>query len=318
MTQLVYKIEFPDGRFYVGATQNYASRRQKHLQAGRKGQAVNKRLKRAMVEFFPVLAICPIAEPLKGVPLHELEEAVIATQQPSLNVNLKPLPIPEYAEQYVTIDEKRVLKSAVRAVSRRTYEKRRRRGWSEVEALLTSPVATKLSATNVAKRYGIDPNTYYQRRHKGWTLYEALGLTTRPTPPKPKVKKRLITIDGKTRTLNAWAELAGITPNALHARLNLGWTERQAVGVSPTETSKRVAERKAAQAERKVTRETYTHRGFTGTLAQICSEFGYTYSVVSQRRYKGKPFEEWFLPTQQPVKRVPLPSAPSHHLAHTW
>lgn len=311
MTPLVYKIEFPDGRFYIGATKNFTARRQKHLHAKATKRAVNQKV-RAAFEAYPVCCIYPIASPLPGVPLHELEAEVLATQQPDLNVNFSPDPIvsgyatarkfgghasladfaranklsystlkkqtkgvafdewlraygaPKYTrvaakigppdprkDPALTFLDGWVRKRDACVVPWSNYETRRKKGWPEHKALLTPAWTPPVSASSVAKRYGVDSNTYYQRRWAGWTLYEALGLTGRPTPQKPKVKKRLITIDGTTRTLDAWSELTGVPKNSIHQRIHAGWTERQAVGLEPSEKAKKVAEKKAAQDARR-------------------------------------------------------------------
>lgn len=317
MTPTIYRIEFPDGQVYVGATTNYTARRQAHLRHGAKGKGVNTRLARAMSEFFPVLAICPIASPLRGVPLHELEAQVITTQQPSLNVNLKPSAlckghaggrafggyptVAEYARanglDYSTLKKQTrglsfeqwqskrnrpalskasakigppdprkdvslihidgwVRKRDVCVVAWGTYEHRTERGWDQARAL-TTPVSKAPSASAVALRYGVDPNTYYQRRHSGWTLHEALGLTARPKPQQKghKMKPRLITVNGVTRTLQHWAALANLKPNVVYARLFAGWTEAQAVGREPSDKAKQVAQKKAEKEARRVARE---------------------------------------------------------------
>lgn len=356
MTPLIYKLEFPDGRFYMGATKNFSARRRTHLGAKDSRKAINVKVREAF-RAHPICGIYPIAMPLPGVPLHALEEVVLSTQQPDLNVNFSPSPlctgyagakefggypsIADYArargigyasikkqargltfEQWLnkrnqlkqtraaakigppdprkdpalTFFDGWVRKRDICVVPWSNYERRREKGWPEHKALLTPAWEQPVSASKVAKRYGVDPNTYHQRRCVGWTVYEALGLTPRPEPRRAKVKPRLITIDGKTRTLQKWAELSNLKPNVVYARLNQGWTEKQAVGLEPSEKVKQVAQKKAERAAKKVTRETYTHQGFTGTLGQICREFGYNYPVVSQRRYKGKPFDQWFDP----------------------
>ena len=108
-------------------------------------------------------------------------------------------------------------------------------------------------------------------------------------PPRPEVKKREITVDGVTMTLNQWAEHAGITPAAIHTRLGIGWTERQAVGVDPRpgadKSERAAARREKAEAERRNRRVRYG--GFEGSRKEAAQRFGIAYATLSARLNKG-------------------------------
>ncbi len=56
MTPTVYKIEFPDGKCYIGSTVNFPERRRTHLRHGARGEAVNPRL----AEQFRKYPVCGI------------------------------------------------------------------------------------------------------------------------------------------------------------------------------------------------------------------------------------------------------------------
>ena len=361
MKPTIYRIEFPDGQFYIGATVNFSERRRTHLRHSGKNTAVNPKLQAA----FSAYKICGIYEIASGFSreaLHTLEAQIIAQESPTLNLNLNPTQIPDkysgskkqwgphkclrdaaealginynqakvasrkYSyEQYVQqLSEKnsRVVygppdprsnsslifllggwhrRADICKVSSDTANDRRRRGWSYEDSFLlpagqNRPTNCKrVSASSVCARYGVSPNLYYTRRHLGWTVLEAMGVRPRPKPRGPKVKKRLITAGGKTMSLNAWAESLGVTPSVIHARLHSGWSEAEAVGVERRAVEIEREARRAKREARKRTVDVYTHNGFTGTLYEICKQFEYSYPSASNRRYRGLPFDQWFIP----------------------
>lgn len=362
MKPTIYRIEFPDGQFYIGSTVNFAERRRTHLRHGRAKKAVNPKLQAAF-DANPSCNIYEVACGFAREDAHTLEALIISQEKPHLNVVLAPTPIPakysgakkawgphkciqdaaqalgvsyhnakrasckfDYA-QYVELlarKTERVIygppdprkradlicilngwhrRSDVCKVSSDTAAERRKRGWTFEDSHLvpaggSCPTkAPPTSASKVCARYNISANTYYARRHMGWTVLEALGLKPRPEPRRPKVRKRLITAGGVTMSLNAWADKLGVKPATIHARLHSGWTEAEAVGVERRAVEVEREARKIKQESRKRSSEVYTHKGFTGTLSEICKHFGYQYSATSNRRYRGLPFDMWFIPS---------------------
>lgn len=358
MTPTIYRIEFPDGRFYIGASVNFSARRRTHLHHARNAKSVNSLLQEA----FNTNHICGIYQVASGFSretLHLLEAQIIEQEAPPLNVNTSPTPLaPKYSGANKNWGPHKCLRDAAEAlgisydsakkaarrysyevyVDRLTtpkqtradakigppdprkdpaltfldgwmrkrdicvvpwsnYEGRRKKGWPEHKALLTPVYVPPVSARKVAKRYGVDQNTYYQRRCRNWTVYEALGLAPRPEPRKAKVKKRTIEAGGQTLPVTVWAKKLGISPGVIHGRLHLGWTEAEAVGVERRAVDVERDDKKAELSTRK-RRSTpiYTHRGFTGTISEICREFGYNDANARARRKAGKPFERWFDP----------------------
>lgn len=360
MTPTIYRIEFPDGRFYIGATVNFAERRRTHLRHARKTKSVNPTLQKAF-DAHPICGIYQVASGLSRDTLHLLETEIIRQEKPPLNRNIAPTRLPPkysgaskpwgpykclrdaatalgvsyaavkkvayrysheaYVERLATPSKPKLQgppdprrrsdliklstgwhrRADVCKVSGDIARKRRSLGW-EHDASYTTPAGCRnpdrvqVSAAKVVERYGVDPGLYYSRRFKGWTTYEALGLTPRPEPRRAKVKKRMITAGGQRLPLDVWAKKLGVAPSVIHGRLHNGWSEAEAVGVEKRQLEVEREARKAAQAARKVTRETYTHKGFTGTLGQICREFGYNYPRASTRRNLGWVFEDWFAP----------------------
>jgi len=94
MLPQAYKIEFPDGSSYIGATCCFARRRKQHLSKSRK--KVNALLSAKMAEF-PICGTYVLASACSLPALQELEALLIAQEQPELNVNLSPHPAPHAA-----------------------------------------------------------------------------------------------------------------------------------------------------------------------------------------------------------------------------
>ena len=93
MKPIIYLIEFPSGATYIGATVNFKDRCRTHLRHGRLGQAVNARMKAEFAKGQPP-NITQLASGFDRDTLHDLERVLIAQEQPTLNVNADPTPIP--------------------------------------------------------------------------------------------------------------------------------------------------------------------------------------------------------------------------------
>lgn len=130
------------------------------------------------------------------------------------------------------------------------------------------------------------------------------------------MKKVLLTVDGKTRTLDGWAKELGVTTAVLHARRSAKWTDRQVVGIDPNPQQLRVAKTKARQNAERAARvkvrtvppkperpsvKTYTVAGITGTIEQLAEHFGVTPALANGRRLKRWAPEHWFLPPRTAV-----------------
>lgn len=380
MQPTIYRIEFPDGQFYVGATVNFSERRRTHLRHSRKNKSVNAKLQSA----FDTHRMCGIYEIASGFSrnsLHELERLVIAQWQPPLNVNRCPTPLPEKysgkskswgpyaclrdaaaclgvsyvavkkAAQRMSYDEYTAKLSArnpnarvgppdprklselifvlggwyrrkdVCKVSSSTAQARRRSGWGfeashTVPAGGDNPILKKRSSKeSICLRYGISYPTYYARRKLGWSLYEALGLRTRQQERKvSKVKKVVLTVNGKTRTLDGWAKDLGVSTGTLHGRRSAGWSDAQVVGLAPppakVKKQKRSDDEQMAREEQEqallATGEPrwklglpFELDGETATLSEHCRRKGVTYALVRNRLLNGWPMDAAFDPPRR-------------------
>jgi hypothetical protein len=77
-----------------------------------------------------------------------------------------------------------------------------------------------------SKAIGVNEVTLFARFAKGWSVERAL---TEPTnnvgqDGRPRQTPRLLTLHGKTLSISAWARHTGISRQAIHNRLNSGWT----------------------------------------------------------------------------------------------
>ena len=95
MTPTIYRIDFPTGDFYIGATVNFSSRRRTHLRAFRGQRAASSKLAKAFATH-DVCGIYEIASDFGRETLHLLEAEVIAQERPTLNVNPRPTQLPGY------------------------------------------------------------------------------------------------------------------------------------------------------------------------------------------------------------------------------
>lgn len=148
-------------------------------------------------------------------------------------------------------------------------------------------------------KHNITKPTYKARRASGATVRQALGLDPLPPRKPSKVKQRILTCHGRSATLNVWAKRMGIPPNRIHARLNMGWTEAQAVGLDPSPSQAKAAQRPPVEPKRK--RQVYTVLGITGTLHDLAKVFPVSAPGMRSRLEKGWTIEEAAL-----IPRLPL------------
>ena len=92
MKPVVYRIEFPDGNFYIGSTVNFQSRRVSHLRAFR-GKATSSSKLTGAFHANRVCGIYVIASGFSRESLHLLEADLIAQERPTLNTNTSPTPL---------------------------------------------------------------------------------------------------------------------------------------------------------------------------------------------------------------------------------
>lgn len=99
-------------------------------------------------------------------------------------------------------------------------------------------------------RLGIDAGFVYQRLKKGWDVIDALTVPriTNGQKHKPfhrsyepvKRTSRLITYQGKTQPLAAWAKEVGVKVTTLTLRLNNQWPIHEALFTPPLPNKRRV------------------------------------------------------------------------------
>lgn len=123
----------------------------------------------------------------------------------------------------------------ITGIPQRTLRNRLINGWSP-EATIETPVkldrwltyqGLTLTPQEWADRLGIRRGVIYARLQKGWTIDRV--LSARLIPRRENSPKCLLTFQGETQTLTAWAKRVGISMQAIRQRLNLGWTVERAL-----------------------------------------------------------------------------------------
>lgn len=233
MKPVIYKIEFPDGSSYIGATTCFTKRRQQHLAQRRK--KVNGKLAAKMLHF-PVCGIYVVASALSLGVLHEVEAQVIAQETPDLNVNLEPHPI--------------FIGSKHRVRKPPTPSK---------------PFGPYQSIGKAARAMGVS-HPYLTRLGS----YEAYLQSRQPREMSHQLR---IAVGDLNLTIKQWAAKNGIPESTIHARRRYGWSDAEAVGeverqrelvgpkpptqkqIAKMEAARRKAERERVKAERWSARE---------------------------------------------------------------
>lgn len=229
MKPIIYKIEFPDGSSYIGATTRFSERRRRHLQSKKRG-AVNARVAAKFREF-AVCGIYEVACALSMDSLHELEAQVIAQEQPNLNVNLEPHPIS-------VGNKRRVRKPSTPPKKFGPYP----------------------SIGQAARALGVS-HPYLTRLGS----FEAYIQTRQPREMSHQLR---IAVGDLNLTIKQWATKNSIPESTIHARRRYGWTDAEAVGeverqrelvgpkpptqkqIAKMEATRRKAERERAKAEK--------------------------------------------------------------------
>ena len=105
-----------------------------------------------------------------------------------------------------------------------------------------------------------------------------------------------MTLQGITKTLDAWALSTGVKKATLVARKKFGWTDAQMLGLEPGRQTNREnaarAEREEQDAKRVARHITY--KGVTGGISQVCRHFGVPDSQVRSRLKLGWTLEDAF------------------------
>lgn len=241
MKPVIYRIDFPDGNFYVGATTDFSRRRQRHLQRNR--PATNKKLAEQFQKHHTA-CVYQVASLLPGQPLLELESMYIQQEQPTLNT---------WLTQCKRLDGRLAIRRVLNryGVSHSLYINRRKRGWTLHEALNLKP-RTPQRSTKVKQRIievcgralpvkawaniaGVLPGIIHSRLSSGWTEAQAVGVEPPPSsekrqraaskraekagrPPKPTY-----TVRGFTGTLPEIARHFNLTHQLVYGRRKLGW-----------------------------------------------------------------------------------------------
>lgn len=253
MKPIIYKIEFPDGSSYIGATTRFSERRRQHLKSKSRG-AINTRVA-AKFEQFPVCGIYEVACALSLDDLQELEAQLIAQEKPELNVNQRPTPIVlgVPASNGKPFGPYESISHAAKALG---TNRTRLRAFPSYEAYLAhkqtrmtkpckkvgppdprrNPALVRLEPgwyeRSVVRR--VHPHTVRERVKRGMTLEQA--LTTPYTPPakkerSPKMSHKLhITVGDTSLTIKGWSKKNGVPESTIHARRRYGWTDAEAVG----------------------------------------------------------------------------------------
>lgn len=126
-------------------------------------------------------------------------------------------------------------------------------------------------------------NHWLKNAHGGRSLEDMFNATlgflpTELTPPpeREKVKyvrknrRKYLTMNGETKSVEEWAETTGIKRNTIIQRLRLGWTVEEALS-TPNMCRKQL----------------YTYEGKTLTLRQWSEETGITLSTLGNRFAQG-------------------------------
>lgn len=199
MKPVIYKIEFPDGSSYIGATTRFAERRRQHLQHHRRG-ATNKNLAEKF-STYPVCGIYVVASALSLESLHELEAQLIAQDLPDLNFNRQPTPI-------TLGNQRRMRKPAAQA----------------------RPFGPYASTREAARKLGTS------RSHiRRYSSYEAFIAARQPRPSKKQAKcgppdPRKLT--ACVRLESGWyyrSEIRKVSPATVRKRMASGMTLEQAL-----------------------------------------------------------------------------------------
>jgi hypothetical protein len=158
-------------------------------------------------------------------------------------------------------------RAAVRVVSEECYKHRRERGWAPWEALTTQRIFKQKKAREVPYE------VYWYRKKRGYS--ESVASGAEPfIQREPNLKRRIIEVDGVSKTVAGWAQHLGVKPGVIHSRLTSRWTEAQAVGQHPppvSECKRKAAEKMAARKSRPLWQD---ESGNVGTISDFARMLG--------------------------------------------
>ncbi len=254
MHPVIYVIQFPSGREYVGCSVNLSARLNVHVRHMRAGRHENHQVQAAYnEEGAPEIRV--VACGFDRATLHELESAVMRTRSPALNLApatpvpastcLKSRPFGPYlsmadAARGLGVPYQRMKKAArrngydyektVSAVTMlpRTREpppQRPKKPPSEANKIVVRGILD--FAKNHRVRLGVSENRYRKLLKLGLDPFAPANIKA-----PPMSLPRMLTIDGKTLSLTAWCRLTGTRVETARRRLDHNkWTPAQAVGL---------------------------------------------------------------------------------------
>lgn len=238
MKPTIYRIEFPDGQFYIGSTVNFSRRRRNHLESSRRRDAVNRKLQ-AEFDSHPVCAIYQIASGFDRETLHLLEQQIIDQECPPLNIQkaqpIRPRPLDQEVGELQKIANRC-------GVKKTTLYARLRRG-IPLDIATTIPLRTQIKPrstmreTNItvdgvthrlmkwAEITGIKPASIHSRRRLGWTPRQIVGYDPRPVDTKKERTAKKIR-DQKLKTCKL-VDIDGVLATPRQHALARGYTDSQ-------------------------------------------------------------------------------------------
>lgn len=314
MIPTVYKIVFPDGQFYVGATVNLAERKRTHTRHLRSGRGVNSKLQNAF-DTHRTFTFTPVASGLTRAELHFLERQVIEQDGPQLNVNKTPTPLPEaYSGSAKQWGPHRCLRDAAEAlgVSYLAVKRASRRMSYEdytncIVAVRAKPIKhgppDPRKNSNLVFLQGwvrrsevrqVPPKTYRSRVERGWT--ESDALVTPLGLANPQRKQALVP---------SLCARYGVSKNTYYARRHIGWTALEALNIKP-----RNKQTKMTQPRR------LTHAGSTMSIDEWAEKLGVRSNTIHKRLHDGWSVEKTLttpVRSASAKKQKPEPKRPETH-----
>lgn len=139
-------------------------------------------------------------------------------------------------------------------ISANTLLRRLQRGWGVERALTEKPV-TRGRRLNVkrqithegrtlclaewAREAGLKPSTLGHRLNSGWSMQDALSSALCQRVQPAAGNEKLLTHQGRTQCVAAWAREAGINATTIFARLKRGWELERVLTTKPATKSQR-------------------------------------------------------------------------------
>jgi hypothetical protein len=300
MTPTIYKIEFPDGKCYIGSSCNFHARKGAHLRDMRKGKAVNRKLQEHF-DKYKACRVYPIASGFDREALHHLERDVIGQEKPDLNTHLVPNRLPTLEETSAKPFGPYKSMKVAAAVLGVSYTHLKRKAKTQTyEEVLAYTEAVRKTVRVVECTHPLDPRknnrlfvhngawcdskqlrevnkvqekTYRKRIAAGWSRYDACTI------PKGKKSRKRLELFG------------GITYACYLGRKYAGYPDRQCRGIEPLQLK-----------EPNVQRRSITAGGKTMTVQQWASGLGVKPATVHSRLFLGWSEEEAVGLVQRPKK----------------